>query len=302
MDKKKVATIVVTYNRLTLLQEEIESLRKQTFKDNQIVVINNGSTDGTLDWLKEQKDIITVTQGNLGGAGGFNTGMRYAAENGYEYCWVMDDDVICSPSALQELYDGYHKKENIGFVCSKVSGIDGRPMNTPVVDNRGTNGYGKYYDLIEHQMIKVKEATFVSVFLSTNIIKEIGLPIKEFFIWGDDTEYTNRISQKHDSYLCCKSEVVHKRKIQGGISFDKETDPIRLKNFFYMIRNNSLNNVKYRGGRKSNILLSGYRESLFHYFLRGKYKHACILFKAMSAFFSFNPSVEYPDCTKNDKP
>lgn len=297
MDKKKVATIVVTFNRLALLQEEIESLRKQTFKDNQIVVINNGSTDGTLDWLKEQKDIITVTQGNLGGAGGFNTGMRYAAENGYEYCWVMDDDVICSPIALQELYDGYHKKENIGFVCSKVSGVDGRPMNTPVVENRGKGGYACYYDLIEEQMIKVKEATFVSVFVSTKIIRELGLPIKEFFIWGDDTEFTYRVSSKYDSYLCCKSEVVHKRKIQAALDFINETDPKRLNNYFYRFRNNGYNKVKYKGERKSFVILE-YFETVFYYLLHGKPKHARILFKGMTAFWTFKPQMEYPKCSK----
>lgn len=293
MQNKTVATIVVTFNRLALLQEEIESLRKQTFKDNQIVVINNGSTDGTLDWLKEQKDIITVTQGNLGGAGGFNTGMRYAAENGYEYCWVMDDDVICSPSALQELYDGYHKKENIGFVCSKVSGIDGRPMNTPVVDLRGKNGYGSYYDLVEWQMIKVREATFVSVFLPTAVILEMGLPIKDYFIWGDDTEYTNRLSKRYDCYLCCKSEVVHKRTIQFGLRFDEETDDRRLKNYFYMLRNACNNNVRYRGYSKPRTIMKGYFEGISKYLFKGKVKQAKIMFRAMNAAVSFNPEIEY---------
>lgn len=294
MEQKIVATIVVTYNRLNLLQEEIESLRAQTFKDNQIVVINNGSTDGTLDWLKQQNDIITITQGNLGGAGGFNTGMRYAVENGYKYCWVMDDDVICSPDALQELYDGYHKKENIGFVCSRVSGIDGKAMNTPVVEDRGKDGYGNYYDLIEQQMIKVKEATFVSVFLATEKIKELGLPIKEFFIWGDDTEFTYRVSSKYDSYLCCKSTVVHKRNIQKGLTFDTEIDPKRLKNYFYMFRNNGYNRVKYKNERIFFILAQGYYRTFFYYLIRGKWSHARILFKAMNSFIGFKPAIEFP--------
>ena len=85
----KVAIIVVTYNRLELLREEIVSLRKQTYQNTQIIVVNNGSTDDTLAWLEKQADIYTITQGNLGGAGGFFTGMKYAAENGFDYVQVV---------------------------------------------------------------------------------------------------------------------------------------------------------------------------------------------------------------------
>ena len=77
--------------------EVIDALRKQTYNDYQIVVVNNGSTDGTEKWLSQQRDIITITQENLGGAGGFFAGMKYVAEHGYEYCWIMDDDVLCMP-------------------------------------------------------------------------------------------------------------------------------------------------------------------------------------------------------------
>ena len=223
---KRVGIVVVTYNRLALLKEAIDSLRNQTYLNRDIVVVNNGSTDGTLEWLNSQKDLIVITQQNLGGAGGFFTGMKYVAEHDYDYCWIMDDDVVCHSDALQELVSAYNKKPNIGFVCSKVIGINGCPMNTPTVDDRPTsNGDADFTDLIAESMIKVKTATFVSVLCSVKTIKEVGLPYKEFFIWGDDTEYTNRISLNHECYMACRSVVVHKRAIQGALSFETETDP-----------------------------------------------------------------------------
>lgn len=289
---KKVGIVVVTYNRLTLLQEEIEALRNQTYKDYQIIVVNNSSTDGTLEWLQKQEDIITITQGNVGGAGGFYTGMRYAVENGYEYCWVMDDDVICDPNALKELYDGYHKKENIGFVCSKVLGIDGNAMNTPVVDHRGTNGYACYYDMIEYQMIKVIHSTFVSVFISTGIIKAVGLPYKEFFIWGDDTEYTKRISLNYDSYICCKSIVVHKRAIQKALSFDNETNPNRLRNFYYKFRNEAFIVRKFDNKSIYFSALENIIRSFARHLLRGKLTQFVIVCKSMLSLITFKPTVD----------
>ena len=297
--KNRIAALVVTYNRLSLLVECIEAIRSQTFRDIDIIVVNNGSTDGTKEWLDEQEDIITITQHNLGGAGGFFTGMKYVAEHGFDYCWVMDDDVICNPDALEELYHAYTRKSNIGFVCSRVIGIDGCPMNTPAVDDRPTeNGYADYTDLIAESMIKVKTSTFVSVFCGVDIIRKVGLPYKEFFIWGDDTEYTIRISQRYDCYMACNSVVVHKRSIQRSLSFETETNPSRLRMYFYMMRNNSFVLFKYNVAYKSR-----FRRVLFFLkrmrlcvllLLKRQFYKAFLVWRSIIALYSFNPRIEYP--------
>ena len=296
---KAVGIVVVTYNRLSLLREVIDSLRNQTYRDCQIIVINNGSTDATLEWLNAQKDVITITQANLGGAGGFHAGMKYVAEHGYEYCWVMDDDVICAPTALEELVRAYHAKEGIGFVCSKVSGTDGCAMNTPRVDDAPeANGYANYYELSDHNMIKVVKATFVSVFLGTAIIYEVGLPYKEYFIWGDDMEYTTRISARHDCYVACNSKVMHKRKLQQNLSFGRETDPARLRNYFYAIRN-TFNN--YRPGASTMRLFLRYNKLVcraLKFLLKGQFAQFKIMAKALTAIPWFNPVIEFPHETR----
>lgn len=63
---EKIIACVVTYNRLELLKQVIDGLRNQTRKIDEIVVINNGSTDGTGEWLQDQNDITTINQDNLG--------------------------------------------------------------------------------------------------------------------------------------------------------------------------------------------------------------------------------------------
>ena len=207
----------------------------------------------------------------------------------------MDDDVVCSETALEELVKAYNVKENIGFVCSAVQGLDGMPMNVPMVDMRAsTNGYPVYYGLSEYQMIKVQIATFVSVLLSTDIIKEVGLPYKDYFIWGDDTEYTTRISKRYPCYLVCKSEVVHKRKSQGMVSFDTETDKKRLKNYFCYFRNN-INNVKMHEGF-GNLMKCYFRHFIrtMMYFFKLDFKRYWVLTRAMFSAMFFRPKVEYP--------
>lgn len=290
---KSVAIIVVTYNRLNLLQEEIDALRKQTFTDCQIIVINNGSTDNTLDWLNNQSDVITITQENLGGAGGFYTGMKYAVENGYRFCWVMDDDVICEPHALEELHKAYYAKENIGFVCSNVVGIDGRPMNVPTVASElSDNGYPDFMDLIEKSMIRISCATFVSVFVPTNIISLMGLPYKEYFIWGDDTEYTERISSKYPCYVAGLSKVVHKRSLQKGLSFLDEVNPTRLNFYFYKFRNSG-HRVMLKG-ESLRVFYCDHLKYIIKLCLKRKWTHAKIICRALLAVKGFRPQITYP--------
>ena len=293
---KLIGIVVVTYNRLALLKEVIAALREQTYTDTQIVVVNNGSTDGTQAWLELQEDIFTINQSNLGGAGGFFTGMKYVVENGYRYCWIMDDDVVCKPDALQELLEASQRKENIGFVCSRVIGINGCSMNVPTVDERPTaNGYADYTDLIDYHMIKVVMATFVSVFLPTSVIREMGLPYKEFFIWGDDSEYTSRVSSKYDCYLACKSVVVHKRAIQGALSFFTETNPQRLRNHFYAFRNLTYTLWKKATFKGKLKCLAGRFILLMKLLCKGDILRFRILLKATWATLTFKPQIVYPD-------
>lgn len=294
---KKVAVVVVTYNRLLLLKECIASIQAQTFKDFDLVIINNGSTDSTSSWLQTLQNIIVINQKNIGGAGGFFTGLKYSAEHGYSYCWFMDDDVICQPNSLEILYNTYIEKKQIGFLCSLVRGIDGKPMNVPYIDGRpGSNGYPTFLDMIDDCLIKVRTATFVSVFLSTDIISELGLPYKEYFIWGDDSEYTHRISSKYDSYLAFKSVVIHKRSNAQSLSIDGETDPKRIKNYFYLFRNNSLNQL-----RQCNSIIDKlkfhihYNILLLKYLVRGKFYPFYIILKAYMALLTFNPKIKYPN-------
>lgn len=86
-----------------MLKKTINSLRKQTYPIDNLCVINNGSTDGTYEWLLEQQDLTVIHQENLGGAGGFSRGVQYAYEDGADWIWMMDDDVYPESNCLEQL-------------------------------------------------------------------------------------------------------------------------------------------------------------------------------------------------------
>lgn len=291
----EVGIVVVTYNRLELLKEVVESLRQQTFRDFQIVVVNNGSTDNTSEWLANQKDIYTINQENLGGAGGFFTGMKYVAENGFKYCWIMDDDVICDKDSLTELLKVHCEIENVGFVCSSVFAPNGLAMNTPHLDNSlNSNYYSGWYDEIGKNAIRVDAATFVSVLFSTELIRKIGLPYKEFFIWGDDSEYTSRISSSYPCFMAIKSRVVHKRKVSQSLSFMNERDSRRLSFYYYKFRNESFVHKKRNRGVKRYSFLGQYLKTTAICLIKLDFIRLSILFKSKIAAIRFNPKIIYP--------
>ena len=99
----KIAAVVVTYNRCDCLKQCVPALKAQTVLSD-IIIVDNGSTDGTKAYLDTlAKDITVIHQDNLGGAGGFYTGTKYAFDKGYDWIWMMDDDGLPDKFQLENL-------------------------------------------------------------------------------------------------------------------------------------------------------------------------------------------------------
>ncbi len=290
------AAVVVTYNRCALLCENINCLLAQTHPVD-IIIIDNASTDGTFEKLSpyiEGKKISYFNTGsNLGGAGGFQFGIKKAVEAGYDYVWVMDDDCMPNPDALSQLSEAHKRLNgNYGFLCSKVLWKDGSicTMNVP----RAT--LTKPLKDYSGGDIPVAMASFVSLFLKSSTVREVGLPIKEFFIWTDDWEYTRRISKKYPCYAVCNSVVVHKSQSNIGANIASDT-PDRLNRFFYLYRNDV---YLYRREGLKGFMYECVR--LTNHFFRillkakdNKFKRIKIMFRGTRAGFKFKPQIEFAD-------
>ena len=170
---------------------------------------------------------------NLGGAGGFAYGVKEAAMAGYDALWLMDDDTIPEREALQNLLECDRKLEGkYGWLSSRALAPDGtdQPMNrqrkTPYTDVEGYT---------ENQVPAVM-ASFVSLFLRTDIVKKFGIPIADFFIWSDDWEYTRRISKELPCYVASESRVVHAMKNPGTVNIATDV-PARWERYRYFYRN-----------------------------------------------------------------
>lgn len=229
----EVVAIVVTYNRKELLKKCIENLKKQTVLLD-VLVIDNASTDGTKNLLKEEKQNIKYfnTGSNLGGAGGFNFGIKKAVELGYKYLWILDDDTMPTKTALEMFLTKDKELEGkYGFLTSKVLWKDESicTMNVQKISK-----WRRVKNFTKEQIVQY--ASFVSLFIKAETVIKIGLPYKEFFIWSDDWEYTRRISKIEKCYFVPKSIVYHWCDRNVGANIVTTTSD-RMERFKYMYRN-----------------------------------------------------------------
>lgn len=291
----KICAVLVTYNRLELLKLALEALFNQTCEVSNILIVNNNSTDGTTDYLKSIKnnkiEIINLEE-NIGGAGGFYTGIKHAISRDYDYLWIMDDDTIAENNALEELIRGINiltdKHEKIGFVCSNVLYKDNTPcvMNIPIV-KRAWN------EFLDMGIAKVESASFVSLLVNCDVIKKVGFPIKEFFIWGDDVEYTKRISKVYGGYVIGNSKVRH--FMNKNQETNILTDDARIDRYFYDFRN-SIFIAKQCGMKDLTRIILGKILLFFKIVIRKnnfKLRKVKVLFKGLICGVFFNPEIEY---------
>ncbi|MCD7133327.1 glycosyltransferase family 2 protein [Limosilactobacillus balticus] len=294
MMNKKIAAVVVTYNRKKLLAECIDALLAQTYRNLDILVIDNASTDGTREIVKAFKNpqIRYINTGeNLGGAGGFQFGVKQGVNAEYDYLWLMDDDSIPTPNALEKLIETADTVGNFGFLSSKVLWKDQSlcKMNIPKVslNHKLTNFNG-------NKPKKIIMGTFVSFLVPVKVVKEIGLPIKEFFIWADDFEYSRRISRKYSAYFVPESIVIHKCKSNTGSNIVNDSSK-RFNRYRYAYRN-EVYLYRREGIAGWNHLLLKTGLHLTKVILKApdnKKTRLKIIWESTLKGLSFNPKIEY---------
>jgi GT2 family glycosyltransferase len=291
---KRIAAIVVTYNRQSYLLRCIEALRQQACDAMDILVIDNASTDGTGDALAPlaADGVLRYynTGANLGGAGGFNYGMRVAVEAGYDYLWIMDDDCIPDRGALAALLDADAELDgNYGFLSGIAYWKDGSPCNMNI---QKTSLRDKLTDY-DTPLVPIIMATFVSCFFPAERVKEVGLPIKEFFIWSDDLEYTRRLSRLYPCYAVNGSRALH--DMQSNAKVNIATDSAdRLSRYRYLYRNEV---VVYRreGLRGWLYLITRVGFHVLKVLLKSadKWAKTQVILSSFFAGFSFHPPIEH---------
>lgn len=293
--------VVVTYNRKSLLRENLNALLNQKSVIPDVIIVDNASNDGTDQMIKEEFDCPKVkyfnTGANLGGAGGFQFGVREAMKLDYDYVWIMDDDTVPESDALLGLIEAESNIDiNWGALSSLALWTDGGVCKA----NRQKRSLFRFVsdeDYIRGVPIPVEMASFVSLLVKTQVIKEIGLPIGEYFIWTDDYEFTGRINRAgYKVFVIPGSKVVHKMKENKKINFAKET-PDRIDRYRYVYRND-VHCYRQYGFKGYIYLLTKAVFTIVNILLKspcGRMHKMHVLFEGLREGKSFNPIIEFID-------
>lgn len=242
----KITAVVVTFNRLELLKQGIECLRKQA-KLTDIIVVDNGSTDGTREWLDAQPGLLVVHQDNVGGSGGFYTGIERAYSEGADWIWCMDDDVFPRPDCLDRLLP-YTDRPEVGILSPRRL-LEGKVFTHEFQHFNFTNPVGSLHGckLAKQQVNQATEimgADFEGPFISRRVVEKIGLPNRELFIFCDDTDYCLRTHLAGFKLLYIPEALMDKHKF---FSNDTWTSRNRKKKWkrYYQVRNEAYLNHHY---------------------------------------------------------
>jgi rhamnopyranosyl-N-acetylglucosaminyl-diphospho-decaprenol beta-1,3/1,4-galactofuranosyltransferase len=205
---ERVCAVVVTFNRRRLLAECLDALAAQTRAPDRVVVVDNGSTDGTADMLRARAAVETVRlETNRGSAGGFATGVE--AARGCDWLWLMDDDAEPAPDALERLLASDAARDPAAAaLCPAVVLPDG----TIDVKHRGDFRRRPRYLRRDRYTgtPRLGFFTWVGVLLRAEVVRAAGPPKAELFVWADDYEYSFRVREHGEIRLVPASRVVHK--------------------------------------------------------------------------------------------
>ena len=266
----RVVAVVVTYNRLALLQRLLERLDTVAGVD-EVLVVDNASTDGTSDWLAslepgaegvdghaERRVVARTLTTNTGGAGGFAEGVGWAVERGADLVWLMDDDGVPARDCLERLLDldalgGPGRPDFWGPVV--VDEEDPERLVFPIRLPGGTR--------VVHDVEAVEAAArkgviegivipFNGVLVTRELVERIGVPRADFFIWGDDHEYRLR-AEAAGARIATVADARFLHPSVGSLGtpmmFGRTTynhSPSDLKHYC-MARNNLVNQRDYNG-------------------------------------------------------
>lgn len=294
--RRSVAAIVVTYNRRELLLECVDHLRKQTWRDMDILVVDNASTDGTGDALapliREGAVRYVNTGSNLGGAGGFQFGLKTAARMGYEYAWLMDDDSMPTPTALEVLMKAAGALDTFGYLSGKALWTDGSLCRMNVQRDTKMRNISDF----SAELVPSGAATFVSLLVPMRVVRRVGLPIGDFFIWADDLEYTRRISRLYPCYVVPASVTVHKCATNNGGNISTD-EPSRIERYRYAYRN-EVYVYRREGARGVARLMARTPLHIFRVLIKSRsqrLRRIRVILGGTIRGLDYDPPIEYPE-------
>jgi len=257
-----VSVIIPTYNRAHFLAEAINSVLEQTYKNYEIIVIDDGSTDGTSEIVKQFGNKIRYFyQENRGPSAARNTGIKNAIGDLVAF---IDSDDVWLPEKLSlqvKLFDMNHR---VGMVSSAFFSCDSNlNVNRVIKDDRLTN---KKY-ILKKLFIRNIFPT-PTVLVKRECFEKVGL-FNESYGFAEDWEMWVRIGLEYDlAYV--KTPLCRCRRHNSSITYQKQEE--NFNDWMKVIKENFKRGIGRDGKICHNILL---RKAMSWYYMNVSYHYSC---------------------------
>lgn len=245
-EDKKVSIVILNYNNARDTIECIDSLSKIEYSDFNIIIVDNKSTDNSMEklcqYINKQFDnsqiiknlsntnqlinntFITLIQSNLNGGYGYgnNIGINYALKNNADYVMILNNDTEVKSNILNQLVNKAENTKDIGILSCKTNFYHNKNM---IWFNGGS--FNKCTGNITHFNFKEenigqnnedKEITFISGcmwFIPKKVLKEVGLINEDYFMYVEDVEYCQRVLEKEYKLFVLKDLLLF-HKVGGS--------------------------------------------------------------------------------------
>ncbi len=229
-----VYVVIVTFNNAEMLEDLLNDLRSQRRPPDKVVLIDNASRDHTESMIKQRHPDIQYVKlrENLGSAGGYHEGVRLCVDS-CDFIYTLDDDVQLNPDTLAEVIDGFH-------LIEKAS-----PLRVGAVRSVGNRHP-------ERVPTRLMICPWRGTLIKTDAVRESGLPSPDYFLYGEDLEYSLRLAKKGYRFYWIPTSICQERqrerdgKIRAEVFGKRRVRyqaPFRL---YYAFRNELFIYLKYR--------------------------------------------------------
>jgi len=194
----RILTIIVTYNGMKWIESCLASLGASSIPSD-MFIIDNGSSDGTLDYLLSRKDEnihIHISKDNLGFGKANNIGLEYALENGYDFVYLLNQDAWIFPETYQRLIEAFENENGIGIASpiQKKADLKGN-------DTQFDKQCKKYLEASDKLVLDVPFVMAAHWMISRECLEKTGGFSPAFQHYGEDGNYIDRA--KYNGFRCC---------------------------------------------------------------------------------------------------
>lgn len=196
---KQIGIVVCNYNKKEDALACIQSILESKFQDYDIYVVDNASSDGSAEAIEKAyggQVTLLVNQENLGGSGGFNTGLRAAFEKGYPYLMCVDNDALLDENAIGSLFTFLQEHQEVGIAAAKIYHREApdyvQQLGQKIdFENFCTNVtyLNAYEDGSMPEYVYTDAVAACALMIRRSVVEKIGFMPEENFLYWDDTEW-----------------------------------------------------------------------------------------------------------------